>query len=198
MGGFGGAEGIAEFLCEERIGLVVDATHPFADQISANAVEACERTGVPCLRLERPAWEAQEGDQWKLVPDVADAARAIPEGGRAFVTVGRQEAALFFAREDITIVARMIDPPEGYVPTHAEIILGRPPFTVVEETELMRGRNISVLVAKNAGGMATYAKIEAARRLGLPVIMVARPQKAVMQTASSVDDMLALIEQTIS
>lgn len=195
MGGFGGADGIADFVSEEGIDLVVDATHPFAIRISANAAMASGKTGVPCLRLERPEWERQAGDDWIIVPDVEAAVRAIPEGARAFVTVGRQNTALFFTREDIQIVARMIDPPEGFVPIHAEIILGRPPFTVAEETELMRRRNISVLVAKNAGGTATYAKIEAARELGVPVIMVSRPQKVEMQAASTVDDMLLLIEQ---
>lgn len=193
-GGFGGVTGLKQFIEDDGIGLVVDAAHPFATQISANAVEACSRAGVTCLRLERPAWTPQPGDDWTVVPDTCAAALAIAKGARALVTVGRQEIAPFFRREDIHVAARMIEPPAVPVPDNAEIILARPPFSLVEETALMRDKGITVLVAKNSGGDATYPKIDAARALGLPVIMVARPVKAEVQTLGSVEEMLAHME----
>ncbi len=196
-GGFGGAEGLADYLREDDIALMVDATHPFAAQISANAAKASTRTEVPCLWLERAPWEHQAGDDWKLVVDIEEAARVIPAGARALVTIGRQEVGPFFARENIHVVARMIEPPNEAVPVQAEVLRARPPFTLEQEKTLMQERNISVLVTKNSGGDATYAKVEAARELGLPVVMIARPGKPPLDTASSVDEMLSLIERTL-
>jgi precorrin-6A/cobalt-precorrin-6A reductase len=197
-GGFGGAEGLGDFLREERIALMVDATHPFAAQISANAVHASAQTCVPCLRLERAPWEKQPEDIWTLVADIEAAAKAIPQGARALVTVGRQEVAPFFARRDIHVVARMIEPPSHAVPGTGEIILARPPFSPEQERALMEDKRISVLVSKNSGGEATYAKILVAREMGLPVIMIARPGKAQLTTALNVDEMVALIEQALN
>jgi precorrin-6A/cobalt-precorrin-6A reductase len=196
-GGFGGPTGLANFLREESIALMVDATHPFAAQISANAVQASARSGIPCLRLERSEWEEQKGDDWMRVNDIKAAARAIPSNARALVTVGRQEVEPFFAREDIHVLARMIEPPDTKVPDSAEIILARPSFSLDEERALLEEKHVSVLVSKNSGGAATYAKIEAAREMELPVIMIARPGKPEAVTASSVEEMMALIEKTL-
>jgi len=184
-GGFGGVVGLADFLREERIALMVDATHPFAAQISANAAQAGAGTGtgIPCLRLERVPWEERPGDNWVHVSDIEAAAGAIPSSARALVTVGRQEVALFFARQDVYVLARMIEPPDTKVPDNAEIILARPPFSLDEE--------------RDSGGAATYAKIEAAREMELPVIMIARPGKPEAVTVSSVGEMMALIEKTL-
>ena len=197
-GGFGGVVGLADFLREERIALMVDSTHPFAAQISANAAQAGARTGIPCLRLERVPWEERPGDNWVHVRDIEAAAGAIPSSARALVTVGRQEVALFFARADIHVLARMIEPPDTKVPDNAEIILARPPFLQEQEHVLLEEKRITVLVSKNSGGEATYAKIAAARELGLPVIMIERPVKPALTTASSVDGLMGLIERHIA
>ncbi len=193
-GGFGGVDGLADFLRNERIALMIDATHPFAAQISAHAAEASAQTRVPCLRLERPAWEMQPGDNWVHVEDIKAAANAIPSRARALVTVGRQEVGPFFERSDIHVVARMIEKPDVNVPDNAGIILARPPFSLPQEKALMADKRITILVSKNSGGNATYANIEAARDLGLPVIMIARPGKPEGDTISSLEDLLEIIE----
>lgn len=195
IGGFGGVAGLHRFIEDHAIAAVVDASHPFAVQISANAVEACEEAGVPCLRLERPPWETQEGDNWTIVPDVRAAAFTIPPEARAFVTVGRQEIGHFFERGDIFVLARMIERPDIDIPAWAELMLARPPFTLQQEKTLMAARDISVLVTKNSGGDATYAKVAAAREMGLPVLMVARPEKTGAVSASGVEDLIALLEE---
>ena len=191
-GGFGGVAGLAAYLSENDIALVADATHPFAATMSAHAAEACAQEGVPYLRLERPGWDPQDGDDWREAHDVASAAAMIEAGARALVAVGRQEIAPFLARNDISVFARMIEPPQQPIPGHAEIMLARPPFSLEEELALMREKNISVLIAKNSGG-AGYAKLVAARMLSLPVILVARPQKPHAPLAASAEEMRALI-----
>lgn len=193
-GGFGGVEGLREFVTAKNIVLIVDATHPFATRISANGVEASTQAGVTCLRLERAPWEQANGDSWTYVPYIEAAAREIPAGARALVTVGRQELTPFFARGDIHVVARMIEPPGIDVPSNAEILLARPPFSQEQEHSLMTEKRIDVLVTKNSGGEATYAKIVAARALKLPVIMVGRPAKSPLKSAASADAMMELIE----
>jgi len=197
-GGFGGAEGISVFLRQERIALIVDATHPFAAQISANAAKASTQTGVPCLRLERPAWQEEPEDRWTHVTDIEGAARAIPEGARVLVTVGRQEVARFFARRDIHVVARMIEPPDTNAPDNAEVLLARPPFSQQQERTLLEDKRITVLVTKNSGGDATYAKILATRETGLPVIMIARPDKPPLPSASTVNEMMTLLDERLA
>lgn len=191
IGGFGGVDGLIRYIDEEKIGLVVDATHPFAAGMSANAAEASRKTGTPCFRLERPAWRPLPGDDWREVADTAEAARAIPAGARALVTVGRQEVAPFLARSDIHVVARMIERPETDLPPNAELVLARPPYPLPDERALLADRAIDILVAKNAGGTATVAKLMAARDRGIPVIMVARPYKPTLPT---VPDVAAALE----
>ncbi len=195
VGGFGGSQGLSCYLREEKVALLIDATHPFAATISANAAEACASLGIPCLRLERPPWRPLPGDNWREVPDIAHAAATIPAGARALVTVGRQEIAPFLARDDIRIVARMIEAPDAPPPHHAELLLARPPFTPDDEHRLLRERQIDILVTKNAGGTATVAKLMAARGLGLPVIMVARPHKPPVPTAPDVAAILEMLER---
>lgn len=197
-GGFGGVEGLREFISQESIALIVDAAHPFAAQISAHAVEAGTQAGVRVLRLERPPWEKQAGDDWVEVADIDGAVQAIPEGARVLLTIGRQEVAPFFARHNIHVMARMIEPPQVHVPAHAQILLARPPFSLERECALMEEQRITVLVSKNSGGDATRPKIEAARDLGLQVIIVARPEKPTLTTAPGVEDMLKLIEKHVA
>lgn len=192
-GGFGGAGGLTRYIAETGVDFLVDATHPFASRISANAVAACGNADIPGLRLERAPWRPLPGDDWNVVADIAAAAAAIPGGARAFVTVGRQEIAPFLQRADIAVIARMIERPEVDLPANAEIVLARPPFTLDSERAFLVDRKVGVLVAKNSGGKATAAKLAAARELHLPVIMVARPQKPPMRTVSTVNEALGLI-----
>jgi len=150
------------------------------------------------LRLERPPWRRRPDDRWILAEDIANAVQAIPNGAHALVTVGRQEIASFFVRKDVSVIARMIEPPEVPVPDNFEIILARPPFDEQDEKALMVSRNIDVLVTKNSGGDATVAKITAARGLGLPVIVVARPELPSIAAASSVDELMMVIDGVLT
>ncbi|AWK84863.1 cobalt-precorrin-6A reductase [Azospirillum thermophilum] len=177
IGGFGGPEGLAAFLAREGIGAVIDATHPFADRMSANAAAACAATGVPLIVLTRAPWRPGPGDRWVPVPDMAAAAAALRGLGEGvFLTIGRQELAPFEAVPDKRYLIRAVDPPEPMPDLpRATLILDRGPFTLDGELALLRGHSIDVLVSKNSGGHATDAKLEAARRLGLPVVMVERP-----------------------
>ena len=177
IGGFGGADGLAAHLTENGIRAVVDATHPFADQISANAAAACRQTGIPLLVLTRKPWVPGEGDRWIGVPDMEAAAEALRTlGQNVFLTIGRQEVAVFEATPDKTYLIRAVDPPEPMpnLPRHT-LILDRGPFTLDGEIALLAEHRIDVIVSKNSGGGATEAKLEAARRRGIPVVMVERP-----------------------
>lgn len=176
-GGFGGAASLANYLKDRHIAAVIDATHPFAAQISANAATACELAGVPRLVLSRPAWSAQPGDNWVYFDRVEAAAQGLSGfGRRAFLTVGVQELAPFAALADIWFLIRLIEMPAGPLPLpDSHIVTGRGPFTVEGERALMESHEIDVLVTKASGGAATAAKLEAARLLALPVVMVQRP-----------------------
>lgn len=191
IGGFGGAEGLAAWLRTECITHLVDATHPFAAQMSRNAVLAAQTTGLPLIALERPAWEAGPGDSWTHVPDTAAAVAALPEGAaRVFLAIGRQTLAPFAARPENTYLLRLVDPPEAPLPLpRTEVVIARGPFDVAGDTALLRDHRIDLIVAKNAGGAGARAKLDAARALGLPVVMTARPalpERAVVATAEEV------------
>lgn len=170
VGGFGGAAGLARYLADEGVHMVIDATHPFAAAISAHAREACDALDVPRLTLARPAWRKQPGDRWIEVDDAAGAARALAGRGRAFVTIGIKDLEPFAGRP---CLVRLIEPPVEPLPH--QIITGRGPFTVAAEKQLFIEQRIEVLVTKASGGAATRAKITAARALGLAVIMIRRP-----------------------
>jgi precorrin-6A/cobalt-precorrin-6A reductase len=178
VGGFGGADGLAEWLSVEKVDAVIDATHPYADQISANAVAACDRLGLPLVSIVRPAWLPVNGDRWQNVESTEDAVAALgPAARRVFLSLGRQELHLFAAAPQHHYVARSIDPPDGALPPDLVFIQARGPFDKAAERKLLLDGRIETVVSKNSGGSATYAKIEAARELGLPVIMIARPDK---------------------
>lgn len=190
-GGFGGVSGLAEFLRVEAVDLLIDATHPFAARMSRHAVEAAELAGLPLLRIERPAWVAGEGDRWTPVPDMESAARALGGGTwgetprRVLLTVGQKELASFQAAPWHRYVIRSIDSPDpASLPPHATFLPGAGPFTVEAERRLLREHAIEVIVTKNSGGLATVAKLEAARELGLPVVMVSRPSLPPAETAT--------------
>ncbi|MDJ0946731.1 MAG: cobalt-precorrin-6A reductase [Kiloniellales bacterium] len=179
-GGFGGAAGLAAYLRDQAVACLVDATHPYAERISANAAAAASAAGVPRLQLLRPPWPEEPGDRWIRVADSEVAARRLPElGRRVFISSGRQGIGAFRDLTGHWFLIRLIDPPAAPLPLPAyEVTPGRAPFTVEEEVELLRRHGIEVLVSKNSGGAMTYAKIAAARRLGLPVVMLARPAPA--------------------
>ncbi|RVW03283.1 cobalt-precorrin-6A reductase [Rhodococcus spongiicola] len=175
IGGFGGVEGLTQWLRTNDIDAVVDATHPFAARITANASAAASVAGVPMLVLRRAEWVAGPRDHWHQVPDIAAAAEGVPAvGERVFLTIGRQGVAAFVECPGWFLV-RAIDPPEVRMPGRSELLLARGPFTVDAEITLMLEHRIDVLVTKNSGGELTSAKLEAARVLGVPVVMVARP-----------------------
>lgn len=178
-GGFGGIDGLVHYLRETGVTRLIDATHPFARQISANAVEAAELAGVPLdIRTRRP-WEKQPGDSWTEVESLEAARDSIPPRARVLLALGSQHIGLFASRDDVHFVVRMIDPPEKplALPDHA-LVLGRPADTTAAETMLLIAHRITHIVCRNSGGKAAYAKIEAARELGLPVIMIGRKDRS--------------------
>ncbi|WP_096785729.1 cobalt-precorrin-6A reductase [Rhodobacter sp. CZR27] len=176
VGGFGGVEGLADWLRRERISHVIDATHPFAAQMSRNAVEACALTGTQLVALERAPWQAGEGDRWTLVSDLAAAAAALPEApARVFLAIGRQHLDAFAGHPQHRYLLRLVDPPDALPLPRAEAVIARGPFTLDEDLALMRRHGTQIVVAKNAGGEGARAKLDAARMLGLPVILIDRP-----------------------
>jgi precorrin-6A/cobalt-precorrin-6A reductase len=193
MGGFGGVEGLRTYLADQAITHVIDATHPFAAQMSANAVAACTATGTPLIALERAPWVAGEGDRWTHVPDILAAAAALagpPQ--RVFLAIGRQHLEPFAVQPQHHYLLRLVDPPTGPLPfPQAQAIVARGPFDVAGDTALLRDHQIDVVVAKNAGGKGAVAKIAAARALGLPVLMIDRPLIPPRPVARSVKDVMA-------
>lgn len=177
VGGFGGAAGLAEYLRQRQVDVLIDATHPFADQITWNAAKAAQEVGIPRLMLIRSPWEQVAGDRWIEVDSHVAAANVLEnQAKRVFLTVGRQELAAFAHLKDIWFLMRMIDPPgaDALVPTGV-ILCDRGPFSLENEREILIQHNIDAIVSKNSGGNATYAKIVAARELGVPVVMIQRP-----------------------
>lgn len=191
VGGFGGPDGLAAYIGREGITHVVDATHPFAVAISRNAVAACAATGAALIALERPPWTPGPGDDWRGVPDLDAAVAALP--GRpagVFLAIGRQDAHRFAARPEHRYLLRLVDP--GPPPlAGAAVVVERGPFTAAGDRALMEAHGIALVVAKNAGGSGARAKLDAARALGLPVVMVARPALPSRATTDSVATALA-------
>jgi precorrin-6A/cobalt-precorrin-6A reductase len=177
IGGFGGEAGLLAYLQTENIDLIVDATHPFAAQISWHVAGAATAVGIPLLMLVRPAWKRSSEDNWIEVESIEAAVEAIPASAeRIFITIGRQQLAPFARLTDRWCLMRSIDPPDPSIPLPpGKLLLDRGPFNLEGERELLRDYQIQAIVSKNSGGDATYAKIIAARELGLPVVMVQRP-----------------------
>jgi precorrin-6A/cobalt-precorrin-6A reductase len=175
VGGFGGAAGLAAFLRTEQITAVVDATHPFAGTITASAAQAAAQAGVPLLVLRRPEWAA--APSWQLVADIGAAAAAVRAwpGESVFLTTGRRDLDAFAADDRHRFLVRAVDPPDGPVPPRMTLVLDRGPYTVDGESAVMREHGVGLLVTKNSGGPMTAAKLEAARDLGVQVLMVRRP-----------------------
>jgi len=177
IGGFGGVAGLMGYLRAERIGAVVDATHPFAAQMTRNAAEAAARCGVPLLRVDRSAWMPEAGDDWAEFPDMPALAAGLGERPRrVLLTVGQKELAPFRAAAWHHYVIRSVDPPDpAALPPEAEVLTATGPFALEDERALLRRHGIEVLVTKNSGGAAVVAKLVAARERGIPVRLLARP-----------------------
>ena len=191
IGGFGGAEGLTAYLRRERIDVLVDATHPFAEVMSPNAHAACITAGIPYLRLERPPWTAGPADHWREVDTLHHAERLLPFGARVFLAVGAQSVAPFLGRSDLALVVRAILRPDDGGHPNFTFIKARPPFALAEDLALFQTHQIEWIVAKNAGGSAADAKLLAARELSIPVAMVRRPTGQPLPDTATAADMMA-------
>lgn len=200
VGGFGGAKGLAAYLRDHRIDLLVDATHPYAAQISVNAAEAARLAGVSAIALHRLAWERVSGDRWTLVEDAAEAAELLGDRPRkVFLALGRQELAPFEDARHHFYLIRSVDPvePRLAVP-NATYILARGPFSEADDRVLLETHGIDAIVSKNSGGPATYGKIAAARELGIEVFLIRRPPLPHLPCGTSVEEVLHLADHLLA
>ena len=197
-GGFGGSEGLAAFLTETAIDAMVDATHPFAAQISTHAVAAAATAGTPLVRLQRPEWRPADGDDWIDAADAAAAAAVLPRAARVFLATGRRELPAF-ASTDAFVLVRLIDPPDRPLPlANHTLTLGRGPFALDGELALLRRHRIGWLVSKNSGGSGAFPKIQAARALGVRVVMIRRPALPAADTVSDVAGATAFLQAVLT
>ncbi|WP_405865799.1 cobalt-precorrin-6A reductase [Streptomyces sp. NBC_01515] len=194
IGGFGGTEGLAAWLREHHVDAVVDATHPFAATITANAARAGAATGLPVVVLRRPGWQPGPGDHWHPVASLSEAAEALPAlGRRVLLTTGRLGLAAFAHLAQLHFVVRSVEPPEPPMPPDVDVLLARGPFTVADESALLHEHRIDVIVTKDSGGAATAAKLTAAREAGVPVVVVRRPP--LPDGVSAVPDVAGALER---
>lgn len=193
VGGFGGIPGLVNALQAESITHVIDATHPFAAQMSAHAVAACAEAGVPLLALERDPWAAGPDDHWSHVPDMAAAAAALPDSPRRiFLAIGRQNLEVFAAKPWHHYLLRLVDTPSDALPLpDATAVVARGPFTLQDDLALLQDHRIDLIVAKNAGGIGARAKLDAARALSIPVVMIDRPAVPERPRVQTVEEALA-------
>jgi precorrin-6A/cobalt-precorrin-6A reductase len=199
-GGFGGAAGLAEYLCQERIDALIDATHPYANIISANATTAARQSGVPLIAFRRPPWRAAAGDRWSEATDVTDAVRRLGERPRRiFVTLGRTELAPLTTAPQHFYLIRSVDPVEPpLLAPCVSYVTDRGPFREADDRALMRAHAIDAVIAKNSGGTASYGKIAAARVLGIEVIMLRRPAPPDGPAVETLDDVVAWLDHAIA
>ncbi|ATY16666.1 cobalt-precorrin-6A reductase [Amycolatopsis sp. AA4] len=196
IGGFGGVEGLTAWLRENGVRAVVDATHPFAERIGANAFHATQAAGIPLLRLARPGWQPSADDRWHWADDLEEAAALLPGlGTRVFLTSGRQGLAAFADLDPLWFLIRCVDPPGQPLPRAHEVVLDRGPHRVDGERALMTEHDIDVLVTKDSGGAMTAAKLTAARELGLPVVIVRRPPRP---STTETADVAAAVEWVLN
>jgi precorrin-6A/cobalt-precorrin-6A reductase len=192
IGGFGGVEGLVRYLRAEGITHLIDATHPFAAQISRHAVEAAAITQTPLLAFERAPWQAAKGDLWQHVPDVTGAVAALPDDpARIFLAIGRQSLEDFAVKPQHHYLLRLVDQPATLPLPHATALIGRGPFSLQGDLDLLQSHHITHIVAKNAGGLGARAKLDAARALRLPVILIDRPYVPDRPRVDSVAQVLA-------
>jgi precorrin-6A/cobalt-precorrin-6A reductase len=200
IGGFGGAEGLARYLKEKAVSILIDATHPYAAQISSNAAAAAELASIPLLALHRHPWVRELGDRWSEVDSVAEAVTAAGHDSRSiFLTLGRQELLPFEAAPQHEYLIRSVDPvdPPLAVPK-AHYLTSRGPFAETDEARLLHEHGIDVIVAKNSGGPASYGKIAAARMLGIEVVLIRRPVLPKVTAAETVDELLAMLDAMVA
>lgn len=199
-GGFGGAEGLAAYLVDNRIDLLIDATHPYAARISANAAKAAALADVPAIALRRPAWERQPGDRWTPVESPAEAADLLGARPRnVFLALGRQELLPFEAAPQHAYLIRSVDPVEPPLGLpDATYILARGPFSETGDRALLETHGIDAIVSKNSGGQATYGKIAAARALGIEIFLIRRPALPDMPSGTDVDETMRLVDQALA
>lgn len=185
-GGFSQTGGLSTYLREVGIKAIIDATHPFASQMSTKAVEAAKALEIPLLRVERPLWQPAKNALWQEVPTAEDAAGLIPSGARVFLTLGSRWEYPFAERDDIHSIRRRIEQPEWDIFQNGTLILARPPYRLEDEINLLREHGITHLVGKNSGGSAR-AKLDAAAALSIPVIMIKRPALPAADTAEDLE-----------
>jgi precorrin-6A/cobalt-precorrin-6A reductase len=200
VGGFGGAAGLADHLVKERVDVLIDATHPYANIMSANAAEAARTTDVRFIALRRPAWSAVAGDRWTEVSNVGDAVHALgAEPRRVFVALGRNELAPFAGSPQHFYLIRSVDPVDPPLPLpHVTYINARGPFKEADDRALMLTHKIDVVIAKNSGGSAAYGKIAAARALGAEVIVVRRPLPPDAPAVETIDEVIAWLDHALT
>lgn len=200
VGGFGGVAGLVNYLREMQIDVLIDATHPFANQISHHAAQAAEEVGIPRLLLNRPQWEKVPGDHWIEVESNTDAADALENHAkRVFLTIGRQEISTFAHLQDIWFLMRMIDPPKADSQIPPGVILyNKGPFNLENEREILTQYSIDTIVSKNSGGDSTYPKIIAARELGIKVVMVKRPPIPAGEQVTDVESAMMWLSEKVT
>lgn len=198
IGGFGGADAMAEYIRANTVALIIDATHPFAERISANAGKAARETGVARIALVRPPWKPDKAVFWTAVPDIAAARDTIPDGAKVMLAIGSQHVGSFGSRKDVGFVARMIDEPENPPFQGCRVVTGRPGATIAEEKALMELHAISHLVCRNSGGSAGTAKLRAAVELGIEIIMIEQPPMPPPPHAASPREIADLVISALS
>ena len=200
VGGFGGAAGLAKYLVSERVDALIDATHPYANVISANAVAAARRSGVPMVALRRPPWISVSGDRWIEVSDVGEVVGAIGQTPRrVFVALGRNELKPFGDAPQHYYLIRSVDPVDPPLPLpHVGYVTGRGPFSEADDHAMMTEHRIDVVVAKNSGGMATYGKIAAARALGIDVVILRRPAAPDAAAVEAIEDAIVWLDHALT
>ncbi|MEX0280327.1 MAG: cobalt-precorrin-6A reductase [Arenibacterium sp.] len=198
IGGFGGPVGLAQYLRDEKITHLIDATHPFAAQMSRNAIAAAEQANVPMIALTRAPWVAEPGDDWTHVKDIAEAVVALSRPRlRVLLAVGRMHLAEFVPNPQHFYLLRLVDPPTSDLPLpDIRIVVDRGPFRVEDDVSLMQDHRIDLVVSKNSGGTGAKAKIIAARQLGLPVLMIDRPDLPERDEAHRVAEVMDWIAHT--
>lgn len=190
-GGFGGEAGFRAYLADAGITAVLDATHPYADRITARTAAICADLGLPFVQMLRPGWTPEVGDNWTEIAREEDAAALIPAGSTVFLGTGRQTLHRFANLAGRHVICRQIDPPQDPFPfPGGEFLVGRPPFSVADEVALFSRLGVDVLIVKNAGGVASRTKLTAARQLGIPVLMIARPPAGDWPVVSTVAEAL--------
>ncbi len=194
VGGFGGEDGFRDYLRAHKISAVLDATHPFAASITERTARVCREIGMPYGVVVRPEWVAGEGDSWTMIERPQDAAAHIPDDAVVFLATGRQTLAQYAKLEGRRVLARVIDPPTAPFPFEGgEFVIGRPPFSARREASDFRTLGVTHLVVKNAGGTGGRAKLDAARALGIPVLMLARPKVPEATVFTSVTEAVAWV-----